>query len=48
MKKEKKYMQLQMKLSLYDKLKKEMGEYGFTSVSPFIRFIIYKFFKDNL
>ncbi len=33
---------------LYEKLKKEMEQYGHSSVSPFIRFIIHKFFKDEL
>jgi len=28
-----------------DKLREEMGKYGFTSVASFIRFIIIKFFE---
>jgi hypothetical protein len=33
---------------LIDKLKKEKGKFGFTSVASFIRFIIIKFFDKNI
>lgn len=31
-----------------DRLRRDMRSYGFATVSGFIRYIIIKFFKDNL
>ncbi len=43
MNKERKYLQLILPMDLYNRLKTNMEKHGFTSVSPFIRYVLIKF-----
>lgn len=42
-----KRLQFNLPFELYDLVKGNMKKYGFSSVTPFLRYIIFRFFEEN-